>query len=72
MSNQQLTQRVFVSVPDAAFYKTVKQYAFWVGIKIFTVKDCKSALMNYTHIASKLNWYETDCIDQNIFPDEQP
>ena len=55
MNNGQLQERVFVQFPDAAFYKVVKQYAFWVGIKILTVTDQKAALINYSHIASKLN-----------------
>lgn len=55
MSRQQLMERVFVSIPDVTFHKVIKQYTFWVGIRLFTVEDYKKALMNYTHFASKNN-----------------
>lgn len=55
MSNYQLMQRVYVSVPDVAFHKIVNNWAFYIGKLVLTQRDYKTALINYSHMASKLN-----------------
>lgn len=47
--------RIFVHVPNAAFHKIVRQYAFKIGRPIFTVKHQQSALVNYTFFAATRN-----------------
>jgi len=48
-------ERIFPSIPNIAFHKIIKEYAFYAGKTIFTVRDLDSALINYTYHARKLN-----------------
>lgn len=47
--------RLYVDVPNAAFHKIVRQYAFELGRPVFTLKDQRAALLNYTFFAITRN-----------------
>jgi hypothetical protein len=53
--NAQLQQRFFADLPDRIFDPVVKQFAFYSGKPCFTIWDLRIALINYSHVASKLN-----------------
>lgn len=48
-------ERIFKSIPNIAFHKIVKDFAFYSGKPCFTLRDLDSALINYTYIARKNN-----------------
>lgn len=43
--------RVFVDIPNVAFHRAVQQYGFAVGKPVFTWRQQRIALMNYTFFA---------------------
>lgn len=47
--------RLYVDIPNTAFHKIVRQYAFEFGRPVFTTKDQQAALLNYTFFAITRN-----------------
>jgi hypothetical protein len=47
--------RVFEQVPDIAFHKAIQQYGFSIGRPVFTWKQQRIALLNYTFFAITRN-----------------
>ena len=45
-------QRIFVLVPNIAFHKIVRNYAFELGKPVFTMVDLDTALINYIGYAT--------------------
>ncbi|HEY4287296.1 MAG TPA: hypothetical protein VGN00_09385 [Puia sp.] len=43
--------RLYTDIPNVAFHKIVRQYAFELGRPVFTMKEQQSALINYIFFA---------------------
>jgi hypothetical protein len=50
-----MLERIYLQVPNVAFHKIVKEYAFYMGKPVFTIRDLDSALINYINLAKTLN-----------------
>lgn len=50
-----MAERIYSMVPNAAFFKTVQQYAFWMGKRHFTHDDAISNFINYINYAKRNN-----------------
>ena len=50
-----MTERIFELVPNVAFYRTVQQYAFWMGKPHLTHNNAISNLINYIKHAERNN-----------------
>lgn len=48
-------ERIFYSIPNIAFHKITKQYAFEKGKPVFTLQQLDTAFINYVHFAQKNN-----------------
>lgn len=48
-------KRIYFTIPNVAFHKVVKQYAFEKGKPIFTIVDLDSALIAYIYFAAQRN-----------------
>jgi len=47
--------RIYTSIPNAAFQKIIRQYAFGIGRPVFTMQQQQAMLINYTFFAITLN-----------------
>jgi len=47
--------RVFDEIPNMAFHRLVQQYGFAIGRPVFTWKQERAALINYTFFAITRN-----------------
>lgn len=48
-------ERIYPLIPNIAFHKVVKHYAFEKGKPVFTLTQLDTAFINYMHYAQKLN-----------------
>jgi len=48
-------QRIFPSIPNIAFHRIVKQYAFETGKPVFTLVNLDTAFIHYLAFAAKYN-----------------
>lgn len=48
-------ERIFTSIPNIAFHRIVKQYAFEKGKPVFTLVQLDTAFINYVRFAQQNN-----------------
>lgn len=48
-------KRIYPAIPNVAFHKIIRQYAFETGRPVLTLKSQQEALLEYINIASRSN-----------------